>query len=355
MWLAEPPPRAIASQTTATSRTQFARDLTLPALDAHATSERVQVFGRLLTTDRPLPGLPVATVTGGGLLSFWALTTVTADDGPVGHSPGAVVLGSFEYSTGISVTLAEYGGAREILISDTGRFVLDSDSHQIWHHAPPDVDRGAVALDLIGVVLPYLLHQSGAWCVHASAVQTPQGVIAFVAPRGTGKSTLAAACARAGCALVADDVVVMRGTAGGVTVTPAGLPIRLRESTARAVGVDTGVADDWGKVRITGAVAASDLPLAAMYVLHPLADNAAPERVRRGERAAALALLTNGKITELLGHAGAGDALTRCVSLASVSTSYDLGVPRDLSRLPAVVNAILSWHAGHPPSGSTTE
>jgi hypothetical protein len=140
-----------------------------------------------------------------------------------------------------------------------------------------------------------------------------------------------------------------------VTVTPAGLPLRVREATARAVGVDVGTADEWGKVRLTGAVVAHDLPLAAIYVLHPIEPDAAPERVQRAPRAAALALLTNGKITELLGHPGSGEALTRCVALANASTSYDLGVPRDLSRLPAVVNALLSWHAGHSPSGPLSE
>jgi hypothetical protein len=325
-------------------------DLTLPALDGDVTSERLQVFGRVLATDRLLPGLPVAQISGGRHLSFWYLTTELSSDTVVSHSADARPLGTLSFSGGITATLAEAGSAHEIVISDTGRFVLDADGHQIRHLAPRDVDRAAVALDLIGTVLPFSLHRGGAWCVHASAVQTPSGVIAFVAPRGTGKSTLAAVCAQAGCALVADDVVVMRVDGQGVTVTPAGLPLRLREATARAVGMEADAVDEWGKVRITGAVAAHDLPLAAVYMLHPIAADAMPERVHRETRASALALLTNGKITELLGHAGSGDALTRCVALAHASTSYDLGVPRDLSRLSTVVNALLSWHASPSPS-----
>jgi hypothetical protein len=327
----------------------------LPALDARVTSERVQVFGRVLTSDRPLPGLPVAPLSGDGHSPFWALTTEDSGNAVATHSTDAMPLGVLEYSGGISVTLARAGDVHEIVVSDTGRFVLDADGHHIQHVAPADVDRPAVALDLIGAVLPFLLHRTGAWCVHASAVQTPDGVIAFVAPRGTGKSTLAAACVQAGCALVADDVVVMRTAEHGVSVTPTGLPLRMREATARAVGIDAGAVDGWGKVRVSGTVAAQDLPLAAIYILHPIAADILPERVHRAPRAAALALLANGKISELLGQAGTADALTRCVSLASSSTSYDLGVPRDLSRLPTVVSALLSWHAGHSASGPLSE
>ncbi|MDZ7632670.1 MAG: hypothetical protein U5K74_15330 [Gemmatimonadaceae bacterium] len=208
------------------------------------------------------------------------------------------------------------------------------------------MDRGAVALDLIGTVLPYTLHQDGAWCAHASAVTTADGVVAFLAARGTGKSTLATACMDRGAALVADDVVVLRQLAQGVSVTPSGLPLRVHVDTARAVGAVIGGAELWGKVRVAGVLARDDAPLAALYVLSPVEATARVARERRTTRAAALALLAHGKITALLGAAQSGDALARCVDIATRIPVYDLAVPRDLRRLHEVADAVLAWHDG---------
>ncbi len=318
-----------------------------PAPAAHLAPGRVRVFGRVLATDSPLPGLPVADP-GDGQFPFWELRTTRSDVAIVDHDPSATIIGRHAYSNGVEVTLATGAGGAEILVTDTGRFTLSDDGRRIAHLSPSTVDRSAVALDLIGVVLPYALHRDGDWCMHASAVVMRDGVVAFVAPRGTGKSTLATACLQAGCALVADDVVVLRHAAHGVTVTPTGLPIRLRAETAHAVGVASSTADEWGKVRVVADVVTEALPLAAVYVLAPMVHDAEVVRAPRTTRAAALALLSNGKITELLGADAAGDALTRCIDIAQATTVFDLAVPRELSRLGAVTDMLLQWH-GRPP------
>ena len=324
--------------------------MTSPASAATAASGPLRLFGRTLITDQPLPGLPVAPNADGGHFRVWTLQTDDSHSAAPGHRDGTTHLGATTWSSGITASLAAGTAGIEIVISDTGRFTLQPDGVHLAHDAPHGVDRAAVALDLIGTVLPYALHVDGAWCVHASAVQCAEGVIAFVAPRGTGKSTLAAACIVERCALVADDVVVLRTHADAVRVTPAGVPLRLHERTASLVGARGGVRDDWGKVRIDGAASVDELPLAAVYVLTAVEAAAPVERVPRTVRAASLALLTNGKITELLGAAGAGEALARCTTLAAAGAVYDLGVPRDLDRLPDVVAALLGWHGG-PPRG----
>lgn len=318
-------------------------DVIAPAPDALPAPEQIRVFGEVLATDRTLPGLPVA-LPGDGHLPFWELRTKESVGVDGAHSAGLTSCGTQHYSNGVMVSLAIAPGGAEISISDTGRFSLDDGSHRIQHHVPANVDRSAVALDLIGVVLPYALHRSGAWCIHASAVATHAGVIVFIAQRGTGKSTLAAACVQQGCALIADDVVVLRQSALGVTVMPTGVPLRLRAETARAVGASAGDADAWGKVRVQAPMANGPAALAAIYLLAPAAPDDALVRVERPTRAAAFALLANGKITELLG--ADGDALSRCVALAHVATVYDLSVPRDLERLHDVTGTLLSWHGG---------
>lgn len=300
--------------------------------------------GDLLAADAALPGLPVAPLEGDGHLRVRTLHTVPASAAPVGHSPGATPAGRLAWPNDVVVTLAHGPQGDEVAITDTGRYTLSPDGDTITHLAPAGCDRAAVALDLIGVVLPLALHREGAWCLHASAVQLGGRVVAFVAARGTGKSTLAAACLGAGAALVADDVVVMRVDGDGVRVTPAGLPLRLREHTARDTGAVADAPDEWGKVRVHGTLATHDAPLDAVYVLSAAEPSSAVERAPRAPRAAALALLTHGKITELLGAAAAGDALTRCVQLAQAVPVYDLAVPRSIARLPEVVAALHGWH-----------
>ena len=306
----------------------------------------VRVFGATLVADRPLPSLPLALVPRDGCRSFWTLRTHDIAAPDLSVRADAVQLGQFRYSTGTLVTLAAHGTGHDITIADTGRFTLSNDGCTIRHDAPPDVDRAAVVLDLIGVVLPFVLHRDGAWCLHASAVATPDGVIVFLAPSGVGKSTLATACATVGCALVADDVVVMRQHAHGVTVTPAGVPLRLHAATAHAIGVAARDEDEWGKMHVIADSAVTDLPLAAIYVLAPVNAMDAVVREARATRAAALALVANGKITELLGGDVEGDVLSRCVAMAHVTRMYDLAVPRDLARLDEVARALLAWHGG---------
>ena len=264
-------------------------DVMSPAPVAHDAPGRVRIFGGALHTDRPLPGLPVAPVAGDGQFPFWTLHTVDTNGAPA-HSVGARAVGQQPYSSGPMVSLAEGADGPEIVVSDSGRFTIDVAHRTIMHAAPRDVDRAAVALDLIGVVLPFAFHLDGAWCLHASAVQTDAGVIAFVAARGTGKSTLAGACLQSGCALVADDVVVLRARDGVVTVAPSGVPLRLRAETARAVGAVAGVLDGWGKVRVEGHLSQHESPLHAIYVLSaapadaPLSCRPSTDAPRRGGR-----------------------------------------------------------------------
>jgi hypothetical protein len=319
------------------------------AAGAEIAPGRVSVFGALLSADRPLPGLPVASLSSGHL-SPWTLTTRTAST-PRELEPVSPIVGTLHYSNGVVVQLvAGADGEYALCVSDTGRFQFHTGDPTITHIAPLDVDRAAVALDMIGIVLPFAMHQQGAWCLHASAVATPEGVIAFVAERGTGKSTLAAACVQLGCELVADDVVVLRAAAGGVSVTPSGVPLRLLASAARSVGLDASDADAWGKVHMHGALASGVPPLRAVYVLQAMDAAAEVERAPRAGRAAALALLAHGKLTPLLGGVLAATALTRCATIATAVPVLDLAVPRDLEQLQRVAATVLSWHGGATPA-----
>jgi hypothetical protein len=80
----------------------------------------------------------------------------------------------------------------------------------------PGVDGNAVSLRvLLDTVLWTVSLFGGTELLHASAVETETGVVAFVAGSGCGKSSLAAAFLRQGADLFADDVVALRRTDTG--------------------------------------------------------------------------------------------------------------------------------------------
>ena len=75
-------------------------------------------------------------------------------------------------------------------------------------------------------VIPFILQVHGLEALHASAVLTPQGVVAFCARSGTGKSTLAWGMTLRGYPLWSDDVVVFKVMEDSISTLP--LPIQLR-------------------------------------------------------------------------------------------------------------------------------
>jgi hypothetical protein len=308
------------------------------------------VFGGALRADAPLPGLPVVHAND-GFSVFATLSTRHA----LPDLPGGLSLGAHTYGSGITLALNAVdaiSGPWRLAISDTGVFEISSSGAQIVHAAPRDVDRAAVTLDLIGAVLPIAFFRMGRWCVHASAVATPAGAVLFVAERGVGKSTLAAACAQAGAPLMADDVVVLERRHGAVLAIPSGVPLRLREASARAVAPEAGNAatDGWGKVRLTVPTQTAPLTVAAVYVLAPSVGDGVVSRTAVGATAAALALVAHGKVTPLLGGPVAPEAFLRATSFAADMPTYTLSVPRDLTRVAEVAAQVRAWHAVPAPA-----
>jgi hypothetical protein len=80
-------------------------------------------------------------------------------------------------------------------------------------------------------VLPLVLHVLGYEVLHASATDTPQGIVAFCGASGAGKSTLVAALAQRGYAAVADDAVSVEVSGAATTVSPLPFTIHLRPAS----------------------------------------------------------------------------------------------------------------------------
>lgn len=106
-------------------------------------------------------------------------------------------------------------------IEHVARFFIHNSNEIVIERAPEAAD-GDIRSFLLGSVIGVLLHQRGMLPLHASAIATARGAVAFAGEVGCGKSTLAAALHRRGYRVLADDVcAVSLNGAGQPIVTPA--------------------------------------------------------------------------------------------------------------------------------------
>jgi hypothetical protein len=90
----------------------------------------------------------------------------------------------------------------------------------------PEANPNAFQTYLLVDALLFALVRMGREPLHATAVHTPGGVIAFAGESGLGKSTLGALFVRAGHQLVTDDMLVLVPESGGLVALPG--PPRLK-------------------------------------------------------------------------------------------------------------------------------
>ncbi|MDX2054192.1 MAG: hypothetical protein SFV15_17460 [Polyangiaceae bacterium] len=109
-------------------------------------------------------------------------------------------------------------------------FVISRDLRAVEIRPAPEITDDHLVTWCCGIFSASLAILSGAWPLHASAVNLPEGDgLAFVGGSGAGKTTLAAACCMLGAQLVTDDVLVTQTDTTGVVSCYAGsTELRLR-------------------------------------------------------------------------------------------------------------------------------
>lgn len=126
----------------------------------------------------------------------------------------------------------------------------------------------------LSAVLAAVLRQRGLLVLHANAAATPAGAVAMSGASGAGKSTTLAALLARGCAMLADDIVVLqKGQGGHVEVLPGVPQLHLTEESANAVGQDiTGLPRyPWRRMKAAvpahNSMATDAASLRALYLL----------------------------------------------------------------------------------------
>jgi hypothetical protein len=258
------------------------------------------------------------------------------------HLPGAVELDPDCFATPSQYLLRIHGIAR-YLVTD-GREIVVS------------LEPGAPALDvrawLLGTIFVVLCQQRGLLPLHASAVSGEpvngrQGVVAFLASSGHGKSSLAAHLGQRGLRVVADDVcLVDPAPAGDVTVIPSAPWLKLWRNSLenlgrQAEGLERVFSDD-DKYRMPLETAWKREPIRKLVFLAGNEESSSAIRIEEVPRVKAVPLLMNlthnGYVLEATGQRQ--ENFLRCSRVLSQATAYRLIRPWGLDHLQSTADAL---------------
>ncbi len=215
-------------------------------------------------------------------------------------------------------------------------------------------------------VVAFLLHHRDYLTIHASAVEIDGGTIAFVGPKGMGKSTTASFFYAQGHRLVSDDLIACRpsSTDAPPHVDPGFPWMKLGEKSLDEVlgrngdKLERTVPDSSKRIVPTHKRQPdASLPLQHIYVLgyHDDSHDGQEVEVKRvGTKEACLILLSNAFVQMFLEGTGADPKhLDRCAALARRIPMSVLGRPQSIDALPSVYDAVLDDLNTARPSDSS--
>jgi hypothetical protein len=322
-------------------------------MQARPSMPDYSIFGGCLRSELSFPELrPIVAA-----VPRWTLRLTSALDDHAGDIIGEIP------DSPCSITLQRSDSGFRLRHSCTGQFDISRDGSSITCAPVAAAAPESLRYDIAGRVMSVVLHAGGALCLHASAVQISGKVIAFVAPKRYGKSTLASALMGAGARLVTDDMLAVE-LSPRISALPGIVGLRLRDDAAQRIlssdmrsrrGVDgkhvfEGLAHD--RVMLKRA------PLSAIYVLAPQRPDILPSALMRTllpPRVAAMSIVQHAKIGSLLGGSEGAVVLHRAAILATSVPVFQLEIVRDLARLNKVVDRMLGWHQAGFVSTSNDE
>jgi hypothetical protein len=200
---------------------------------------------------------------------------------------------------------------------------------------------------LLDQVIPLVLSRRERIVLHASAVLTRHGVIAFAGKSGQGKSTLAATFAREGFALVSDDCLVLRAGSEGWTAVPSYPGVRLWPSTVEEVLREDTSTGDVAHYTLKRRLGDTDVlpytsgpaPLKRLFFLADDTGEVSLERLSPGR--AIMAMIAFAYNLDIKGTLFLRRQFDTVVRLAEEVPTYAMHYPREFAALSAVRDAIL--------------
>jgi hypothetical protein len=301
------------------------------------------IFGGTLRSSFPFPDLPPVDAAH----PRWSVARVESGPDPI---PGLQPLGEEEAASGLRVRLYRTPSGLRLEYDRIGTYDLGPSGGIRWYPGEHDC-LDCARQSVLGRVLAASMYLQGTHCLHGSAVGIGGEAVAFLAPKGAGKSTLAAALVGAGARLATDDMLPVLWDGDRAMIPPGVQRLRLRHDAAGAGHLSEVSMHDAtdGKRVLDGLDAGrrlgSTTPLAAVYLLEPAAPDA-PEAATREDLhdvAAALALVRHATIGGLLARE-AGSLLGGASRIVGRVPVRVLRIARDHARLAEAVERILEWH-----------
>jgi hypothetical protein len=227
-----------------------------------------------------------------------------------------------------------------------GRHLISPDGRRI-RSALPRVPALQWQRLLFAQVLPLAAALQGLEILHASAVVLDGRALGFVAPSGTGKTSLAINLAAAGAELLTDDVLALDVSTARPTAYEGARLVNVARHEYAALDPAArlrlgSVIGRTAKVHVRPAEARPSAPLAALYFLRRDSSRSGAVEIRADEDGSRL-VLGSGFITylseahHLLAHLEASARIARAVPL------FRVDVPGN--RAAADVSAAVAEHA----------
>ena len=235
--------------------------------------------------------------------------------------------------------------------ADGVEFLLDGAGREVWATWPAPWTLDDVATYLLGPVFGFLLRLRGVTCLHASAVAVEDQAVLFAGPAGAGKSTLAAAFAARGHAVLADDVVALSEADGLAVVQPGPSRIRLWPESVRALyGTEEALprlTPTWDKRFLEAGAGyrfqARALPLGAVFVLAARVRHSQHSFVESLSPAAGLVAIAANTHASHLADARMRAAEFRALAhLTSRIPVYRAWLPDDVASLSGVCDDVVT-------------
>jgi len=244
-------------------------------------------------------------------------------------------------------------GADYLCWSKLFEFLISPDGRRITCHALNGVSQETFQTYLVSQVLSCALLKQGIESLHATVVVIQGRAVAFLGDCGYGKSSLGAACLRAGHAVLTDDMLVtsVPDQQQPFVVAHPGPPrIKLFPKIARTLlgRHRSGTPMNPGTTKLIIPLSPREhcgqaVPLRALYILRPPNSRRALKHVTirpLTQRQACLKLIANTFNTIMTEPARLAQQFTWAARLAGAVPVKSLSYPRSLADIPAVLAAI---------------
>ena len=304
---------------------------------------RYSVFGGVLASPLEFPELPRTTRAPSWTIQVASGSYVASNAKPLGVDR---VYGD------VQVKAWRTDDGHLLSYDDTGQFHVRNGGDITWYPTSGrdvHIDEAARG-DVLGRVLSLAMHQQDVLTLHAGAVAINGNGVAFLAPKGHGKSSLTAMLVRQGAKLLSDDTVPV-SCRPPVTLLPGIPQLRLFRDAANAFEQSAMPDESSRKVLFNHlspeSVETTGVPFAAAYVLVPVqpsANRPAATRSRVGHIEGALAMVEHAKLGALLTGEDAARVLKAAGIAASSVPVYLLAMVREMDRLPEAASIVTRWH-----------